>query len=319
MAVNFKDYYQILGISKSASADDVRKAFRKLARKYHPDVAEDKKTAEEKFKEINEAYEVLSDPDKRSKYDAYGADWEHAGQRGGGFRGGGAPGGFGAGGSYGGADADGVHFEFGGTGYSDFFEQMFGARRGRARGAGAFGFEEMPQRGQDIEADIMVTLEEVIDGSTRQISFRRSDQAAPGTYTVKIPKGVREGQRIRLTGVGGQGASGGQAGDLYLRVKLQRHPFFEVDGSDVLHDLEIPVHRAVLGCEVEVPTLEGRARLKIPPGTQSGKKFRMGGKGLPKPGGGRGDFYVVVDPQLPETLGTEEKEIWEKLAKLHES
>jgi len=311
MAAAYKDYYQILGVSKSASADDIRKAFRKLARQYHPDVAENKASAEEKFKEINEAYEVLSDPEKRSKYDEYGTNWQ---QPGGGFPGGGSGRGFPEAGAY---EQDGVHFEFGGTGFSDFFEQMFGARRGRARGGGAFGFEEMAQRGQDVEADILVTLEEVIQGSTRQISFRKSDQGAAETYTVKIPKGISEGQRIRLAGVGGKGTSGAPAGDLYLRVKLQKHPDFRVDGSDVYHDLEIPVHQAVLGCEVRVPTLHGFARLKIPPTTQTGKKFRMAGKGLPTKGGGHGDYYVVVEPQLPMKLDDNERELWQKLATFH--
>ncbi|MFV0337257.1 MAG: DnaJ C-terminal domain-containing protein [Chthoniobacterales bacterium] len=317
MAVGYKDYYKILGVSKTASADEIRKAFRKLARIHHPDVAKDKKTAEEKFKEINEAYEVLSDQDKRSKYDAYGENWEHASRAGaqgqGGFR-------YAQEGDFGGFSSagDGAQYEFGGTGFSDFFEQMFGTRRGYARGAGAFGFEESPQRGQDIEADISVSLEEALNGSTRSISFRRSNATAPETYTVKIPKGVREGQRIRLTGVGGKGVSGGPAGDLYMRVKLQKHPDYRVEESQLFYDLEIPVHQAVLGCEVQIPTLDGRARLKIPAGSQSGKRFRLGGRGLPNKDGKRGDFYVVLVPQLPEHLSAEAQRHWEALEKLDE-
>jgi curved DNA-binding protein len=323
MPATFRDYYETLGLPKTATHEEIRTAFRKLARQYHPDVAKDKKAAEEKFKEINEAYEVLSDPEKRKKYDAYGRHWQHAGA---GAAGGGFPGGasgrsgFPDGGWQGGfATEDGVEFEFGGTGFSDFFEQLFGARAGRAysRGGG-FGFDAGPQRGADIEADILVTIEEALHGSTRQISFRRSDSGKKETYTVKIPKGVREGQRIRLAGVGGSGSGGGAAGDLFLRVKLQKHPDFRVEGGDIYHDLELPAYRMVLGCEVEVPTLDGRARLKIPAGSQSGRRFRLAGKGLPVKGGGRGDFYVVLDPQLPKEMKPGERQLWEQLAALHE-
>ncbi|HEY5792015.1 MAG TPA: J domain-containing protein [Chthoniobacterales bacterium] len=312
MAVKFKDYYEILGVSKGASEEEIKSAFRKLARKYHPDVATDKKTAEEKFKELNEAYEVLSDPAKRQKYDAYGQDWEHAGQGfpppGGGAYSGGFPGG--------GA----TEFEFGGTGFSDFFEQLFGSRRGTARagGFGGFDFEESPPRGQDIETDILVTLEEAFHGSTRQISFRRAHGPKAETYTVRIPKGVRDGQRIRLAGIGGAGASGGAAGDLYLRVKIEQHPDYELRGSDIYHDLEIPAYQAVLGGEVQAATLEGLAKLKIPPGTQSGQKFRLSGRGMPGKGGGRGDFYVVIRPLLPKHVPAAERELWEQIRKLHE-
>lgn len=325
MPAKFRDYYETLGLKKDATHEEVRTAFRKLARKYHPDVAKDKKAAEEKFKEINEAYEVLSDAEKRKKYDAYGEHWEHAGA--GGPRPGGAsaggwqgfPGGYASQGGYGGsAGGDGVEFEFGGTGFSDFFEQMFGSRKGQAysRGGG-FGFDAGPQRGRDVEADIMVTIEEALHGSVRQISFRRSDADKAATYTVKIPKGVREGQRIRLAGVGGSGTGGGAAGDLFLRVKLQKHPDFHVEGADLFHDLEIPAYDAVLGCEVHVPTLDGTAKLKIPPGTQAGKRFRLQGKGLPQSAGTRGDFYVIVEPQLPADPSAEEKQLWEQIAQFH--
>lgn len=322
MPANFRDYYETLGLKKDASHEEVRTAFRKLARKYHPDVAKDKKAAEEKFKEINEAYEVLSDPEKRKKYDAYGQHWEQVGA---GAGAGAAPGSAAGGGwheysgGFGGASAgDGVEFEFGGTGFSDFFEQLFGARRGQAysRGGG-FGFDAGPQRGRDIEADIMVTIEEALHGSSRQISFRRSDTGKTATYTVKVPKGVREGQRIRLAGVGGSGTGGGAAGDLFLRVKLQKHPDFRVEGADLFHDLEIPAYDAVLGCEVRIPTLDGPAKLKIPPGTQAGKRFRLSGKGMPQAGGTRGDLYVVVEPQLPSNPSPEEKQLWEQIAKFH--
>jgi curved DNA-binding protein len=309
MAVKFRDYYETLGVAKSASQDEIKTAFRKLARKFHPDTAADKKNAEEKFKAINEAYEVLSDPEKRRKYDEFGANWEH-----GEFRP--PPGyredpfaGFGRGGA-----GEGVEFEFGGTGFSDFFEQMFGARRSTRR---AGGFANIPQKGSDIEADVMVTLEEAFAGSTRKISFRRSDSQQAQTYTVKIPKGVREGQHIRLAGQGGPGTGGVGAGDLYLRVKLQKHPYFEVNGSDLILDCDVPAWKCVLGGAIEVRTLEGRAKLRIPAGTQNGKRFRMTGRGLPTKDGKRGDLYAVVRAILPSHLSDAERAAWELISKHH--
>jgi len=314
MPVQYRDYYQTLGVSKTATPDELKSAFRKLARKYHPDTAADKKTAEEKFKEINEAYEVLGDPEKRKQYDELGPNWQQ-----GGFQrppAGGGRQGFPSGGSY---DAGGgTEFHFGGTGFSDFFEQVFGARRGRSRGYDDFDFggEAPPMRGQDVEADILVTLEEALNGSSRQISFRRGDSGKVQTYTVKIPKGVRQGQRIRLAGQGGAGGSGGEAGDLFLRIKFERHPSFDVDGSDLLYELELPVHRLVLGADAEVVTLDGRARFHIPPGTQIGRKFRFAGRGLPKGGGERGDLFAVVTAEVPKNPGKKELELWKQIAAL---
>jgi curved DNA-binding protein len=303
MSAKFRDYYQTLGVSKTATAAEIKSAFRKLARQHHPDTAKDKKAAEEKFKEINEAYEVLGDPEKRKRYDEFGADWQHGAppphggfqRAGGGFR----PGRGGA--------TDEEEFSFGGTGFSDFFEQMFGGRRGRG------GFEDIPQRGQDVEADIMVTLEEALNGSTRQISFRRGNSKKLETYTVKIPKGIREGQRIRLAGQGGTGAGGAGAGDLFLRVKFQRHPEFDIEGGDLYHEVEIPAWDAVLGCNVTLPTLGGRAKLKIPPGSQNGKKFRLPGMGLPEGASKRGDLYAVVNITVPENPPPKEKALWEQI------
>ncbi len=311
MPVQFRDYYETLGVAKSSSHDEIRSAFRKLARKYHPDVATEKKGAEEKFKEINEAYEVLGDPEKRKKYDDLGPNWQQPPQQGG--AGGGAwGGGFSRGG-------EGVEYEFGGTGFSDFFEQMFGTRRGsRAAGGWQDYGESVPLRGQDIESDILVTLEEAFHGSTRSISFRRASSPKAETYTVRIPKGVREGQRIRLAGIGGAGAAGGTAGDLYLRVKYEKHPDLEISGSDVTHEYEIPAWEAVLGTEISVPTLEGRAKVKVPPGSQPGRKFRLPGKGLPGKDGARGDFYVLLQVTLPASpLPANERDLWSKIAELH--
>jgi len=310
MAAQFRDYYQTLGVEKTAGADELKSAFRKLARKFHPDTAKDKKMAEEKFKEINEAYEVLGDPEKRKKYDEFGANWQQGGPPPGWQQPGRGPRGARPGGG-------GVEFEFGGTGFSDFFEQMFGG--GGRRGGGGFGGfggqEAPPQKGQDVEADIMVTLEEAFHGSTRQISFRRGESGKLETYTVKIPKGIREGQRIRLAGQGESGSAG--AGDLYLQVKFQRHPDFEIQGGDLIYEVEVPAWDAALGCEIHVPTLEGRAKLKLAAGSQTGKKLRLPGMGLPLGGGKRGDLYAVVAVTVPTTLSAEEKKLWEKLAGHH--
>ena len=316
MAVQFRDYYETLGVSKTASEDEIRSAFRKLARKYHPDVAKDKKTAEEKFKQINEAYEVLSDPEKRRKYDQLGENWNQPG----GFQpppqwGGGQPGGF----RWGGGEDGGVEFEFGGTGFSDFFEAFFGGGRGRSAFGGFGQRDAMAERGHDVEADIMVTLEEALHGSTRQVSLRRGGSKKTETYQVKIPRGVREGQRIRLAGQGEAGERGGKSGDLFLRVRLARHPDFSVEGSDLVHEVKIAPWQAVLGDQLIVPTLEGNARLKLPPGTQGGQRFRLRERGLPGVSGQRGDLYVVAQIALPKKLTEREREIWEQLARLHGS
>ncbi len=303
MPVQFRDYYQTLGVQKSATQDEIKSAFRKLARKYHPDTAEDKKSAEEKFKEINEAYEVLGEPENRKKYDDLGPNWQQGPRPSGD---GGMGGGFDPGG--------GTEFHFGGTGFSDFFEQIFGARRGGMRGysRGGFDFEEAPERGRDVEADLLVSLEEALHGSTRQISFRRGDSGKVQTYTVKIPKGVREGQRIRLAGQGGEGEAG--AGDLYLRMKFERHPDFDLEGPDLFYDLEVSVEKAVLGAEVQIPTLEGPAKLHLPEGTQNGQKFRLSRHGMAKGGGERGDLYAVVSVTLPRNLSVAQRKLWEQIA-----
>src|SRR5881396_1126655 len=317
MPVQFRDYYETLGVPKTATEDEIRSAFRKLARKYHPDVAKDKKAAEEKFKEINEAYEVLGDSDKRKKYDQLGADWNRPGgfqpppgwqregqQPGGGFY------------QWGG-DGGGVQFEFGGTGFSDFFEAFFGGGRGRSAFGGFGGRQATAERGADVEADIMVTLEEALNGSTRTVSLRRAGSNKVENYQVKIPRGVREGQRIRLAGQGEAGERGGKSGDLFLRVRLARHPDYSVEGNDLVHEVKIAPWQAVLGDQLILPTLEGSARLKLPPGTQGGQRFRLRGRGLPGVSGQRGDLYVVVQISVPKKLSEREREIWEQLAQLH--
>ena len=337
MAIEYKDYYKILGVAKTASEDEIRKAFRNLARQYHPDVAGNKAGAEDKFKEINEAYEVLSDPEKRRKYDHLGPAWN---QPGGGFR---PPPGWGGGGRArgfkGGQGAP--DFEFEGTGFSDFFEQLFGRQgmggRGAGRGGG-FGQEDYSQPGDDVEADFMVTLEEAAKGGVRSISLRRvvpcpaclgagnangktcANCRGRGTidrtdtHKVKIPVGIRDGQSLRIAGQGEPGAGGAPAGDLYLRVKFAKHPDFRVVGSDLHYDLDIAPWEAALGTSVSVPTLEEPVSIKIPAGTSSGAKLRVRGRGL-KGKEVSGDLIVNTRIAVPRTLSPAERGLWEQLAR----
>jgi curved DNA-binding protein len=319
MPVEFKDYYATLGVPRTASEQDIKKSFRALARKFHPDVAKDKKIAEEKFKEINEAYEVLSDPDKRKKYDQYGAAWKE----GGGFQ---RPPGWQAG--HGAEGAQTQEFHFGGTGFSDFFEQLFG-RSGRGGfGTSGRGFEAYesgqprgPARGYDIEGDILVTFEEAMRGSVRSISLERATpttgKAEPQTFKVRIPVGVQEGQTIRVPGKGGEGANGGASGDLFLHVLFAAHPDFRARGPDLYYELNLAPWEAVLGTKVSVPTLENPVNVRIPAGTNNGQQLRVRDRGLPRGRNGeRGDIYAVVNVQLPSQLSDEERELWEKLSRV---
>ena len=316
MPVQYKDYYETLGVPRTAKDDEIKKSFRKLAREFHPDVAKDKKRAEEKFKEINEAYEVLSDPAKRKKYDELGANWKSGAE----FRPPpgyeGFPGGQGfRGRGQGGEDFE---FQFGGTGFSDFFEQIFGSRmRGGGFGArpGFHQEEEYAERGADIEGDIMVTLEEAMRGSIRSVSVRRpaGRSVKTETYQVKIPPGVTEGQKLRVAGHGEAGSGGGESGDLYLRVRLAKHPDFDVDGHDLIYDAELAPWESVLGAEISVPALDGRVNIKIPAGTQGGQKLRVRGRGLPARDGGHGDLFVITRIVVPSKISDTEKKLWEQL------
>ncbi len=307
MPVQYKDYYQSLGVPRTASADEIKKSFRKLAREYHPDVAKDKKKAEEKFKEINEAYEVLSDPEKRKKYDELGADWKSGAE----FRPPPGYGGFGGGGQpfRGGRPMSSEDFEthFGGTGFSDFFEQLFGSRmRGGANGFGRGGNvsqEDFAERSRDIEGDIMVTLEEAKRGSVRTVTIRHENRT--DSHQVKIPAGITEGQKLRIAGRGEAG------GDLYLRVRLAKHPDFEVDGHNLIYELELAPWEAVLGAEIAVPTLDGRLNIKIPAGTASGQKLRVRGRGLGK----TGDLLVTTKIVVPGKISDTQRKLWEQLAR----
>ena len=316
MPVEYKDYYQVLGVPRAATADEIKKAFRKLAREHHPDVAKDKKAGEIKFKEINEAYEVLGDAEKRRKYDQLGADWEHGAQ----FTPRPEHGGFQR--RRGGSQEGESPFEFSGTGFSDFFEQFFAGTRdhpGSFRRTSPFADEDtMAVRGQDAEADILVTLEEALRGAKREITLRRADQYGNAfktdTYQVKIPAGVHEGQRIRLSGQGSPGRAGGPAGDLYLRVRLAKHPDFRVEGSDLHYDVLLAPWEAVLGKQVRIATLNGSAKLTIKPGTQAGAVLRLRSLGMPKEGGKRGDLFATVSIEVPPSITDAERKLWEQLA-----
>jgi curved DNA-binding protein len=324
MAVEFKDYYAVLGISRDATPDDIKKAFRKLARQYHPDVAKDKKNAEAKFKEINEAHEVLSDPDKRQKYDELGPNWQAGGHE--------PPPGAQRRGRPGAGPSTEEEYHFGGTGFSDFFEQFFGARGrnadaddsfrdARRRGGRTHDESDYAARGSDIEGDILVTLDEVLQGSTRAISLQRVDpntgERETEKFSVRIPPGAQEGRRIRVPQKGGPGIGGGEAGDLFLRVRLAAHPNFEARGSDLHHDLEVAPWEAVLGTQVVVPTLSGSVKLRVPAGAGNGQQLRVRGQGLPKgKTGERGDLYVTVSVQMPAETTVAEHELWEKLAEI---
>jgi curved DNA-binding protein len=320
----FKDYYKVLGVSPQATDEEIKKAFRSLARKYHPDVAKDKRTAEAKFKELNEAHEVLSDPASRQKYDQLGADWKS------GAAAGPPPGpGFGRS-ARPGAGGDEYEFQFEGTGFSDFFEQFFGGRAGRTRGASPFarpGAAEEPEeraatelRGQDIHGDILITLDEALKGAMRAISVRRTNartgQEETETCSVRIPAGVRAGQSIRVPGKGGEGWGGGSAGDIYLRVRYAQHPDWQARGADLLGHLDLAPWEAVLGATVPVRTLEGSVSVKVPAGTQQGQQLRVRGKGLPAGAAPRGDLYVTVSIQVPSHLGKEDERLWKQLATL---
>jgi curved DNA-binding protein len=319
MPIEFKDYYKTLGVARNATQDEIKKAFRKLAREFHPDVATDKKVAEEKFKEINEAYEVLGDPDKRTKYDSLGTEADQEGmfagaQGGSSRRWSGSP------------DEENVEFHFDGTGFSDFFEQFFG--RGGAyggatqfRGRGRRAEPGFAARGSDFESDIMVTLEEAFSGSERMISLQRVDrrtgEAKTQTLKVRIPPGVHEGQAIRVAGMGENGIGGGEAGDLFLRVRFAAHPEFRARGSDLYYSLDLAPWEAVLGTRVVVPTLKDQVSLRVPAGTDNGRQLRIRGRGLPIGRTGRfGDLYVEVNIALPSTVNEEQRKLWEELARI---
>jgi len=325
--VDFKDYYATLGVSKTASDKEIKQAFRKLARKHHPDVNPGDKVAETKFKEINEAYEVLGDPASRKKYDELGANWRmyeqqaRNGQPFGGFPfGGGQPGQGGARAGYRTMTPEEMEDLFGDSNpFSDFFTTFFGGGGG-GFGGGAAGARTRGTRrrpGRDIENEIELALEDAYHGATRRLMLTQNGQVKH--VDVRIPAGVTDGSRVRISGEGEQGVGGAQSGHLYLRVRLTPHPVFERKGRDLYVKTPVPVTTAVLGGEAQVRTLSGKpARLRIPPLTQNGQLFRLKGYGMPAVGGGEdtGDLYARVDVQLPARLSDKEREHYEALKRL---
>ncbi|HZO87822.1 MAG TPA: DnaJ C-terminal domain-containing protein [Chthonomonadaceae bacterium] len=306
MAVTFQDYYDVLGVSRDATQEQIQAAFRKLARKYHPDVNKAPE-AEEKFKQINEAYEVLRDPEKRRKYDALGPNWR-AGQE---FT---PPPGYGY--EYRTVSPEEFESAFGGGDFSDFFSSLFGgmgartrARRGPTR-----------VRGEDIEAEITVPLEDVYRGATRTIALRVPERDAQGrvrettkNYDVRIPPGTPDGALLRLAGQGAPGMNGGEPGDLFIRVHIAPHPNFRVEGRDLVTEVPVTPWEAALGADIPVPTLDGAVQAKLPAGTGSGKRLRLRGQGLPDRSGQRGDLYAAIRIEVPRKLSDRERQLFEEL------
>ncbi|MGH2447816.1 MAG: DnaJ C-terminal domain-containing protein [Chloroflexota bacterium] len=335
--MEYKDYYKILGVSKTASEKEIKSAYRKLARKYHPDVNPGDKAAETKFKEINEAHAVLSDADKRKKYDTLGPDWEKSFQQAGAGRGRQTY-------TYaGGANAD----------FSDFFESLFGQRGSTGTAGGGFDFDlgsifgrggqrqrqTVQQRGQDIEQGIDVSLSEAFDGSSRAFTLQSNETcstchgaglvddnlcptcngagAVPQTkrLNVKIPAGVKEGSKVRVAGKGNPGASGGAAGDLYLVVHIVPDPRFRLEGNDLYTEVSVPVSSLALGGEARVPTVKGHVTVKVPAGSQNGRTLKVGGKGMPPLKAGKtGDLYVKINASLPASLNERQRTLFQELA-----
>jgi curved DNA-binding protein len=301
MGVKYTDYYEVLGVPRNSTEAAIKKAYRKLAREFHPDVNKGA-GAQNRFQEISEAYEVLGDPEKRKRYDELGASWKQ-GQD---FT---PPHGW-----------DNVHFDFGGSGaeqgfnfsgggFSDFFESLFGSSMG-----GFSGFQSSekngayaPRRTHD-ETELVLTLEEAYNGGKKRIKVYADQSGTAKTYDLNIPAGTRDGAKLRLR-------NQGHNGDLLIRISIAPHNRFTVDGADLWAEIKLAPHQAALGDKVELNLIDGRASLRIPPGTQPGRKFRLSGKGLKKPGGGRGDLFAVVQIIIPSDLTDAERKLYEELAK----
>jgi DnaJ-class molecular chaperone len=324
--MEFKDYYSTLGVPKTATDKELKQAYRKLARKFHPDVNPGDKTAESKFKEINEAYEVLGDPDKRRKYDELGANWRMYEQAGAGA-GAGAPGGGGFNVHFGGGAPGGgfrtmteeeMREMFGdGDPFSDFFHTFFGGAAAADPQARSRGGRTRARQGRDVEQEIQLGLDDAFHGTTRRLAIKHDGHAR--TVDVRIPAGVGDGSRVRVSGEGEHGVGGAASGDLYLRVRLAPHPRFERKGKDLYTRVSIPLTTAVLGGEADVETLAGKPlRLKIPATTQNGQVFRLKGHGMPALGktNEHGDLYATADVQLPKQLTPEQRTHFEALQKL---
>jgi len=328
--MDFKDYYSTLGVAKTANEKEIKQAFRKLARKYHPDVNPGDKSAESRFKEINEAYEVLGDKEKRKKYDELGANWRAYEQAGAGQGAGFDPSQFGGwnvntgSGGFRTMTEEEMQEMFGDSNpFSDFFQTFFGGggepggethRRPRSAGSRS---RTAGRPGRDVEHEIELGLEDAYHGTTRRLTLKHGGHSR--SVDVRIPAGVGDGSRVRVAGEGEPGSGGLQAGDLYLRIRLAKHPQFELKGKDLYVQVPIPLTTAVLGGEAEVHTLAGKSlRLKIPPTTQNGQVFRLKGHGMPTVGKGdqHGDLYATVNVQLPRELSPEQRKHFEELQKL---
>ena len=324
--MDYKDYYQVLGVPKNASEKQIKQVYRKLARKYHPDINPGDRGAEVRFKEINEAYEVLSDPDKRRKYNQLGTNWQQYERYARQGAGGGAPG-FG-----------GFRVDFGGMGgersggFSDFFKTFFGGGLdidelfGRGGGGGfrgpgsggkrRGGFSGSPSKGRDVTASLEITLEESFHGAIKRLSLQAGAGEPPQQMEVKIPAGVSDGSRIRAAGKG-ERLGGGPPGDLYLEIEMRPHHLYRREGNDLHVDVPVTITDVALGAEIEVPTLTGNARIKVPPVSQSGRLLRLRGKGMPKlKGGGHGDLFVKLKVVTPTDLTERERELLEELRKV---
>jgi curved DNA-binding protein len=292
------DYYKILGVDKNASADDIKKAYRKLAVKYHPDKNPGNKEAEEKFKKMSEAYAVLSDQEKRKQYDNYGADGfsQHYSQEDIFLRG------FSGGGGGAGGRRRSYSFQSGGDPFAELF------------GGGAGQYRQMPQKGQDLEYNLSITMEESVLGAEKKIAINNDGQV--DEINIKIPAGINTGKKLRLTGKGLPGSRGGSSGDLYLNISILPHPIFARDGNDIYLDKEVKYSQAVLGTSIDVPTVDGSIkRIKIPPGTQNNTKIRMKGLGVPiLKGSDKGDQYVKITVKVPLKLSARQADLIKKLA-----
>ncbi len=317
-----RDYYDILGVSRDASQKDIKKAYRKLAAKYHPDKNPDDKEAENKFKEVGEAYDVLSDPEKRKMYDRFGHDWKRYQQAGASAE------------DFGGwqqaRGANGGHYQRvnfnvedlfgggsgqrgGGSPFSSIFEQFVGGGRGQQGSQQFHRQQQQAQKGQDVEANLQIRLREAYHGGSRKVNIRGEQ------VKVKIPKGIRDGKRIRLKGKGRPGGRGGSHGDLYLKIKIRPEENYERRGDDLYYTHDIDLYTAVLGGKTYVPTMEGnKVKLQIPPETQNGKLFRLGGLGMPnfKNNDKHGDLYVRTNVKIPGNLSSKEKEKFKELAEM---
>jgi curved DNA-binding protein len=315
--MEFIDYYKVLGLDQSASQEDIKKAYRKLARKYHPDLNPNDKEANKKFQQINEANEVLGDADNRKKYDQYGKDWAHADAYDQARREGGRPSSTGGAGGFGGQGWEGSEF-FSGSGdgqFSDFFESLFGGSSGGRRSAGgsrSAGGAQPKFRGSDYQAELHLTLEEANATHKRVLTIDGKD------VRITVPAGVADGQVIKLKGYGSPGVNGGPNGDLYLTFKIAEHPRFKRLGNDLYTTVHLDLYTAVLGGDVTVETMGGKVKLKVKSETQNGSKNRLKGKGFPvyKKEGEQGDLFVTYEVDIPTHLSEKQLALFRELADL---